>query len=57
MYFSAVPSKEWPCFVFAQLSSPQHQTNSDVDEEGSEQRGATDADERSSYVHEKLHGK
>ena len=57
MYFSVVPSEEWPRVVDARPCSPQHLTSLDADEEGFKHCGAADEDEQSTYVREKLRGK
>jgi hypothetical protein len=54
VYFSVVPTEEWPRAIDTRLSSPQHQTSSDADKEGLEHNGARDEDERIVYVCEKL---
>jgi hypothetical protein len=52
-----VPTEEWPRAIDTRLSSPQQQTSSDADKEGSEHNGARDEDERIMYVCEKIWGK
>jgi hypothetical protein len=57
VYFLVVPMEEWPRAIDTRPSSPQHQTCSDADKEGSKHNGARDEDERTVYVCEKLWGK
>jgi hypothetical protein len=54
VYFSVVPTEEWPRAIDTRLSSPQHQTSSDADKEGLKHNRARDEDERIVYVCEKL---
>ena len=54
VYFSTVPSADWPRGVDARPSSPQRRTRTKVGGESSANLDNGDEDERMSYVHEKL---
>lgn len=57
MYFSSVPSEEWPRAVDARLSSPQHPSSLGTSEEGSDGPNDGVKDARTTNVREKLWGK
>ena len=57
MYFSVMPSADWPRGVDAQSSSPQHWASSDVGGDTSDDHDDRDGGERRSHVREKLLGK
>ena len=57
LYFSTIPSEEWPRDMDARPSSPQHRPSTDADEEGSESQEARGNDTQTEYVRGKLRGK
>jgi hypothetical protein len=57
VYFSAIPSEDWPRAVHAQPSSPQRRASIDANDEGSDSLGAGVDDAWMEYVHEKLRGR
>jgi hypothetical protein len=57
VYFSVVPSDDWPIAVDARPSSPQRQSSLGTGEARSTDLGDEDEGEQTSYVHEKVQGK
>jgi len=57
VYFSAVPSTDWPRGVDAWPSSPQHRASSEAGGDNSDDHNDGDGGERMSHVREKLRGK
>ena len=57
VYFSMVPSADWPRGVDARPSSPHRRTSLEFGGDSSADLDNGDEDERMSYVHEKLWGK
>jgi hypothetical protein len=57
IYFSSVPSKDWPVGVDARPSSPRCQASPEASEESSGILGGGDENERTTHVREKHKGK
>jgi len=57
VYFSAVPSADWPRGVDAWPSRPQRRSNLEASGDSSADLDDRDEDELTPYVHEKLRGK
>ena len=57
VYFSAVPSVDWPRGVDARSSSPRHRASAEAGGDSLADLNDEDEDERTSYAYEKLQGK